>query len=125
MNKIIFAIVLFFFPLLSNSQYTLTDSLKGEWEQAGFLRFKDSFPNVIKIINVLDYGVKNNNTDLRITKYYYKEDVLLPISTLESNEYNRISEFYGTGISFNQFSDLNNINIKYSNKILNLNRYNI
>ena len=100
-------IVLLLAPVLAEAQYTMPDSLKGDWMNAGFLRFKSNFPSITKVINVLDYGVKNDNTDSANTSA-----LMSAISEIDTNGITQI--YFPAGLY--RFSG--NINIFYLNDIV-------
>ena len=71
---------------------------------------------------LVNYLNSSNSIDLKITKYYRKEDALLPLSSLGSNNYIRYSELHGTGINICNFDDFKGIEFNYSNVMSNLTR---
>lgn len=51
------------------AQKYLPDNRKGDWVNAGYLRFLDSAPYVNKVRNVLSYGVTNDGLDVNNNNY--------------------------------------------------------
>lgn len=56
-------IFLLIFAQLLFSQIALPESRKGDWMQAGYLRFLTDDITITRLINVLSYGVTNDSTD--------------------------------------------------------------
>ena len=63
---------------------------------------------------LIDYLAKTKNSLFQISKYYHKEDIVIPVSPYGNSRFN---EVYGTGLIYEIYKNLHFFRLKYSNII--------